>query len=207
MIKRTFFEKITLTNLILLFIYIFFFLKFNLLEMILMSVIFSISNSIIKKNNKYYLDMELLIVQTMTIFYLLRKTIFSWILIEDIPDILILNSKYINYLYFITIIIFYIYFLINKKKDVFFKIYTLLITLYLIIIQNAFNLKIFLFSQWKLPFTMIDSIISFYFIDAIIFWIFIFILNRKNKKYKKLYILLFIYILIRYKINYFLGGY
>lgn len=207
MIKRTFFEKITLTNLILLFIYIFFFLKFNLLEMILMSVIFSISNSIIKKNNKYYLDMELLIVQTMTIFYLLRKTIFSWILIEDIPDILILNSKYINYLYFITIIIFYIYFLINKKKDVFLKIYTLLITLYLIIIQNAFNLKIFLFSQWKLPFTMIDSIISFYFIDAIIFWIFIFILNRKNKKYKKLYILLFIYILIRYKINYFLGGY
>ena len=129
MIKRTFFEKITLTNLILLFIYIFFFLKFNLLEMILMSVIFSISNSIIKKNNKYYLDMELLIVQTMTIFYLLRKTIFSWILIEDIPDILILNSKYINYLYFITIIIFYIYFLINKKKDVFSGIY----------LRNKFN--------------------------------------------------------------------
>ena len=177
-------------------------MEINFLVIIVTLLLFSFTNSFIIENKKIKFDFEIFSFQAITVFYLERKGIFYW---REVPEEIFYNYDYIKLLFVAVFIIVFV-FLLFKSKNEFLKKYFYCISLSLVVIQNIFEVAIFLaipvigaylggiyigLSVWEAGFSYVR-------IDIAIIAIVVYFLVRKDKNFLYLYFFIVLCFFIRY---------
>ncbi len=177
-------------------------MEINFLVIIVTLLLFSFINSFIIENKKIKFDFEIFSFQAITVFYLERKGIFYW---REVPEEIFDNYDYIKLLFVAVFIIVFV-FLLFKSKNEFLKKYFYCLSLSLVVIQNIFEVVIFVaipvigaylggiyigLSVWEAGFSYVR-------IDIAIIAIVVYFLVRKDKKFLYLYFFIVLCFFIRY---------
>ncbi len=177
-------------------------MEINFLVIIVTLLLFSFTNSFIIENKKIKFDFEIFSFQAITVFYLERKGIFYW---REVPEEIFYNYDYIKLLFVAVFIIVFV-FLLFKSKNEFLKNYFYCLSLSLVVIQNIFEVVIFVaipvigaylggiyigLSVWEAGFSYVR-------IDIAIIAIVVYFLVRKDKKFLYLYFFIVLCFFIRY---------
>ena len=174
---------------LLIFFSIFVNIKPNIFIIIILTIFFSIINSMKKSDLKLYIDKELLIFQIITSFFLYRKTNFFEI---DMKSYMFYFYNYVKLLFLGINIAMIIYFFKRKTKD-FYYYYFYIIFLFLLIFENRFDISFLSLLEFFIH--IIDLIYSQYLLDLIMLFIIIkFCVVKKSKNSLYLFLLLNIYI-------------
>ena len=187
-----------LLNLMIFVLFTLFFQKVNLFNIIITLILFSFLNSLIIKKKDIKLDMELLLFQIMTCFYIERISIFDW---REVPEYVFYNYNYIKFLFIIFFVLF-VFYLRSKKNMFFLKFYFYITTFYLVFFENILDLNIL--SGISFFISGYNALFSHYMADILYIGILAFFPSKfYDKKYLFIYLYIVLCVFIRYKTTYF----